>query len=184
MFSIFEKIIEKLQLNVGFLNRTKSPSSKVKQKNKTGDNVGRDQYNYYNSRSDQEKNYRPHITFGLKTIYRGVGPVIEIYNSGTEAVKNLKVSLGRYIYDEETGETKKEEHVVSRFIDVNEDPIRAYPSSLNILDVDERKIALEVPPVAVKKKISVRVECIGVKSNIPFNEKYTFETARDYPNRK
>ena len=53
--------------------------------------------------------------------------------------------------------------------------------SLNILRKGEKKIALGIPNIAVKKKVAVRVKCIGLRSGKFFNKKQTLETIRDYP---
>lgn len=48
MFNFIEKIIDKLSFKFNFLNRTNSPSSKQKQINTDGDNIGRDKIIYNN----------------------------------------------------------------------------------------------------------------------------------------
>ena len=179
MFSILEKIIEKL--DVGFLNRADSPSSVVEQRNSSGDNVGRDKNVYYSSGLEQKKDLYPEITFHIIGPFRNGGAGLELYNSGTEDVKDIDIILS---WHQDT-ESQKQERGMSqlRFIGENDDPIMTHASaSLTILRKEEKKIALGIPNITVRQKVAVRVKCRGLRSGISFNEKQILKTIREYPN--
>ena len=178
MISLIEKIIE--NLNLSMFNREKSPASKIKQKNLNGDNVGRDKNIHIYQDTEHHELY-PEISFGIVGPFENGGAGLEIYNSGTEDVKNIDVTLKWYKIDESKREFVIEPREVSRFFNENENPVFASSSPKpSILRKQEKKVATGIPNIAVDKRVDVRVKCTGLRSGKLFDREESLRTLRDY----
>lgn len=145
--NIFDKILGALHLN--FLNRNHSPHIKAGGPITAGGDIV---VGNKNITTNSTNSYDPEVSFFITGPFQNGGVGLEIYNSGTEDLKNLKIKIGWNQYNESSKTIEKQERLVSSFINEGDDPVMISPfTTLNVLRKGEKKIALGIPSIAIKK---------------------------------